>query len=145
MENLILANAELVRKVAHEQLGAPVQYDEDAVRWLDGYIDVLRDSASEEVKAKLPNTLGSFLGECIRQAYGGQWVKDPEDGWMVRITEDLSAHPFNKVAKHLASEDGESVLGFFTAIPPLLLFASNQKEGAGAIGKTGHRPWWKFW
>ena len=81
MENLILANAELVRKVAHEQLGTPVQYDEDGVRWLDGYIDVLRDGANEEVKAKLPNTLGSFLGECIRQAYGGQWVKDPEDGW----------------------------------------------------------------
>jgi len=44
MENLILANAELVRKVAHEQLGAPVQYDEDGVRWLDGYIERLRNS-----------------------------------------------------------------------------------------------------
>jgi len=36
METHILANAELVRKVAHEQLGAPVQYDEAGVRWLGG-------------------------------------------------------------------------------------------------------------
>lgn len=146
MENHILANAELVRKVAHEQLGTPVQYDEAGVRWLDGYIDVLRGSASEETKAKLPSTLGSFLGECIRQTHNGRWVQDPEHGWMVKINESVSVYPFNKVGKQLANEDGDSVLGLFTAIAPMLLHvASTQKAGAGTDAKTGSQPWWKFW
>ena len=39
MEQHIIANAELVRKVAAEQLEIAVQYDEAGVRWLDKYID----------------------------------------------------------------------------------------------------------
>lgn len=145
MENHILANAELVREVARKQLGTQVQYNEAGVRWLDGYIDVLKGSASEEVKAKLPHTLGSFLGECICQTHGGHWVRDPEGGWRVKINESVSVYPFNKVEKHLANEDGDSVLGLFTAIPPMLVFAAVQKADAGLEGKTGNQPWWKFW
>jgi hypothetical protein len=146
MEHHILANAELVREVARKQLGTAIQYDEAGVRWLDGYIDVLRESASEETKAKLPSTLGSFLGECIRQAHDGRWVQDPEHGWMVKINERVSVYPFNKVEKQLANEDGDSVLGLFTAISPMLLhFASSQKASTETEAKTGSRPWWKLW
>ncbi len=120
MESRIQANAELVRNVAREQLDVDVDYDEAGVEWLDEYIDVQRESASAEVRERLPNMLGSYLGECVRQTYGGQWVQDPEAGWSVKINDKLSVYPFNKVRKQLASEDGESVLAFFTAIPALL-------------------------
>jgi hypothetical protein len=146
MENHILANAELVRKIAHEQLGVPVQYDEAGVRWLDGYIDALRESASEEVKEKLPDTLGSFFGECIRQTHDGRWIEDPEHGWRVKINDSISVGPFGKVRKHLENGDEDSVLSLFTTISPLLLhFASTQPAKAGTDSKKASPPWWKFW
>ncbi len=120
MEQHIRANAELVRTVAREQLEIEVGYDEGGVRWLDAYIDGQRRSADEDLKRRLPNTLGSFLGECIRQTYGGRWVQDDEHGWCVQINERVSAFPFNKVQKQLAGEDGESVLGMFVSLAALL-------------------------
>lgn len=143
MKHNILANAELVRKVAAEQLGTVIQYDEAGVRWLDKYIDGQRAHASADVKAKLPNTLGSFLGECIRQTYGGDWMEDSECGWQIKINNSVSVFPFNKVTKQLANEDGDSVLGLFTAIPAMLELASKQAKAANS--KTAERPWWKFW
>lgn len=145
MESHILANAELVRKVAREQLGVSVEYDESGVRWLDKYIDLQRANATDEVKARLPNTLGSFLGESIRQTYGGNWVNDPEYGWMVKINEGVSVYPFHKVTKHLANENGDSVLGLFTAIPGMIDFASRQKPKPVGRSELERRPWWKFW
>jgi hypothetical protein len=133
MESQIRSNAELVRSVAREQLGVVVDYDEAGVRWLDGYIDRQREAAEPELKARLASTLGSYLGECIRQTYGGEWLQDPEAGWTVKISEKLSVYPFNKVQKQLAEGDGESVLGFFTTIAALL----------AAPGLK--RRWWRFW
>jgi hypothetical protein len=145
MEEHIRANAELVRKVAREQLGAEVGYNEAGVRWLDAYIDGQRQAASQEVKSKLPNTLGSYLGECIRQTYGGRWVKFPEGWWGVEVSEKLTAFPFNKVQKQLENEDGDSVFGFFTAIPAIIASDLGAKQEAHAEGKSHSRSWWKFW
>lgn len=149
MENHIRENAEIVRRAALENMKLEVAYDLDGVRWLDGYIDRQRSGATEDVKAKLPNTLGSYLGECIRRTYGGKWTQDPEYGWSVRINEDLSVFPFNKVQKQLANSEGDSVLGLFTSIGPLL---SNTKRSAQSQGRARatdkrapKRPWWKFW
>jgi hypothetical protein len=132
MQSQIEANAELVRTVAREKLDVDVGYDEAGVRWLDGYIDGQRD-APPKIQDRLVSTLGSYLGECVRRQYGGQWVNDPEQGWAVAINENFSVYPFNKVQKQLTSADGESVLGFFTAIGPLLTRESPK------------RPWWKLW
>lgn len=133
MESHIRSNAELVRSVAREQLGIAVEYDEAGVRWLDGYINRQREAAATEVKARLVSTLGSYLGECIRQTYGGDWMQDPEAGWAVQINEKLSVYPFNKVQKQLADGDGESVLSFFTTISALLAAPDSK------------RRWWRFW
>jgi len=137
MESHIRSNAELVRSVAREELGVSVDYDEAGVRWLDQYIDGQREAASQELKERLPSTLGSSLGECVRLTYGGQWVQDPEQGWSVKINEKLSVYPFNKVRKQLANAHGESVLPFFTAIAALL-------DGRPAP-VAPRRPWWRFW
>jgi len=72
MQANLLANAELVRRAARDQLGVEVNYDEAGVRWLDNYINGQRSAATEVVKAKLPSTLGSFFGECIRHTFGGE-------------------------------------------------------------------------
>jgi hypothetical protein len=143
MEDKIFANAELVRTIARGKLDVVVQYDEDGVRWLDAYIEGQRQRGDEEVKRRLPSTLGSFLGECIRHTYGGQWIQDPQHGWMVRINEKLSVFPFDKVAKQLANGEGDSALGLFTAIASLLAGAPPRVKTVAA--EAPRRPWWKFW
>lgn len=146
MHEHLLANAELVRKVATEQLELVVDYNEAGVRWLDEYIDTQREQANEQVKAKLPNTLGSFLGECILRTCGREWVQVPDYGWSVKVNDKVSVFPFNKVEKQLANSDGESVLGLFIAIPPLLnhAFPGGPAHHAGVEARA-KRPWWKLW
>ena len=144
MQANIVANAELVRKTAREQIGVDVGYDEAGVRWLDGFINRQRVAATEEVKAKLPNSLGCFLGECIRHTFGGEWQQH-EAGPMVTINERLSVFPFNKVHKQLENEHGDSVLGLFTSIPPLLADVSQRRVARARLGQEGERPWWRFW
>lgn len=151
MEDRIKANAELVRRVALENMNVEVSYDLDGVRWLDGFIDRQRDGATEEVKRKLSSTLGAYLGECIRQTYGGEWVQHPEFGWSVRMREGFSVFPFNKVRKQLSVDDGEgeSVLGLFTALDPLLANAGKPAAFSRSLpsveSPSSKRAWWKFW
>jgi len=137
MEEQIRSNAELVRTVAQKSLGVDAGFDEDGVRWLDQYIDGQREAATEEVKDRLPNTLGAFLGECIRQTFGGQWIQE-EMGWAVKINEKLTLYPFNKVRKQLSNPEGDSVLSLFTTIPALLQRTSTATAAA-------KQPWWKIW
>jgi hypothetical protein len=136
MESQIRSNAELVRTVAQESLGVDAGYDEDGVRWLDQYINGQRESATQELKDRLPNTLGAYLGECIRNTYGGEWVQD-EMGWGMRINEKLTVYPFSKVRKQLSNPEGDSVLALFMTIPALLQRTSKPT----AVAK---KPWWKF-
>ena len=144
MQANLLANAELVRRVARDQLGIEVGYDEAGVRWLDTYIDGQRSAATEAVRAKLPSTLGSYFGECIRRTFGGEWQQD-EAGWVVKINEHLSVFPFSKVQKQLTNEEGDSVLGLFTAIPPLLADGSQGPTPAARSNQESSHPWWRFW
>jgi len=145
MENKILANAELVRSIAREQLGILVGYDEAGVRWLDRYIEGQRVGASESTKEKLPNTLGSYLGECIRQSFGGKWIQDQEYGWAVQVNQRITVFPFNKVRKQLANSEGDSVLGLYTSLPALLKERSINASPSPASSKASKRPWWKLW
>ncbi|WP_092938723.1 hypothetical protein [Paracidovorax wautersii] len=141
MEDRLFANAELVRTVARDQLGVSVEYDEAGIQWLDRYIDGQRVGAADATKEKLPNTLGSYLGECIRQSFGGTWVQDPELGWGIRVNERITAFPFSKVRKQLADSDGESVLGFYKAIAAMV--AEPAVVAAPNI-ESAKRPWWKL-
>jgi hypothetical protein len=140
MKDKIQSNAEFFRRIAKEQMSVELAYDLEGVRWLDGFINRQRAGASQDTKNKLPNTAGSYLGECIRKTYGGAWTQDAEGGWGVRINERITVFPFNKVQKQLANTEGDSVLGLFTAIPPLL-----KNPPSAKIKHLQKRPWWRFW
>jgi hypothetical protein len=118
IKELIAKNAELVRSMASQKLGVTANYDIEGVRWLDGFINGQHLGASGEVKERLVQTLGSFLGECIRKTYGGEWVDD-SGSLEVRFSHGNAAYPFAKVSKQLQNGAEDSVLGMFTAIPVL--------------------------
>lgn len=112
----IRENAALVLTIARTSLDQSIGFDEDGVRWLDGYIQKVRDHGDPETKSGLIDTLGSFLGECIIQTFGGEWSKDGL-GWCVRLDSLNAAYPFAKVAKQLEFGAQDSVLSFFSAVP----------------------------
>ncbi len=114
----IQANAALVVRIASEQLGENIGYDEAGVLWLDGYVQRQHEGGNPSNRADLINTLGSYLGEVITQSFGGEWA-EVERSWSIRFDDRNAVFPFAKVAKQLENGRGYSVLGFFTLIPVL--------------------------
>lgn len=139
MEADILSNAEQVRQLASKQLGYELDYGDQAVVWLDHYIELQRQSASAELLARLPDALGSFFGECLRQRHGGRWFEDEVFSWAVQINPSLTIYPFAKVEKQLAKSGGDTVLKLYLSLPRLL------EQLAIADNLPPPRPWWQFW
>jgi hypothetical protein len=126
-QEMIRANADLVLSVARKDYDPHIGFDAAGVRWLDGYIQRLVDQGGVEASETLCDNLGSFLGTCIIETFGGTW-QDTEHGWAVVLDGDLAVFPFNKVLKHLTEGAGDSVLSLFNGIPPLI---GHAKEAAG--------------
>jgi hypothetical protein len=94
----IQANAAIVVRIAGEQLGENIGYNEAGVRWLDGYIQRQHEGGDPSNHAGLINPLGSYLGECVIQSFGGEWA-EVEGAWSVRFDDRNAVYPFAKVAK----------------------------------------------
>jgi hypothetical protein len=117
MNNLeaIKANAALVLKTFEEQnLG----YNEESVAWLDGYIERNRHDWDEASAEKLSGILGSFLGECIRLNYGGEW-RMTEYGPGISFSGGNAAFPFNKIRKQIQNGSEDSIASFYNSISAL--------------------------
>ena len=152
----IQANAAMVRKFASDACDADIGFDEAGVRWLDDYIKGPAQRLDEPVKEKMVSMFGSYLGECIRQTYGGRWVEQPEYGWGMEIAKDFMVFPFNKVDKQMDQIEGDSVYGLFSSIGPMLVMHRKTPDPAPSPAPSpapksatrptpAPRPWWKFW
>lgn len=115
---MIQANAELVVKTFAENNDVKLDYDEKSVEWMDGYIERNRLKWDAETAAKLSNVLGSFLGECIRRNFGGEW-QTTENGLAVVFSDGNAAFPFNKTGKQIANGSDDSIAGFYNTISVL--------------------------
>jgi hypothetical protein len=117
MDNLerIKANARMVIKTFSENNNVSLGYDEDSVAWLDGYIERNRQNWDEQTRESLTSVLGSFLGECIRRNYGGDWQMT-EMGPGIALKEGNVAFPFNKIRKQIQNGSDDSIAGFYKTI-----------------------------
>ena len=142
MEEHIRGNAELVVQELRPLSGIDFGYTPESVKWLEGYIERLRDSGefeNDETKTKLISVLGSFLGECIVRCYGGTWKLHEEDVWCVAFKNGGMAFPFNKIRKQIDYGLGDGISYFFNAMPAIFDDLSN------AAPSTPKKPWWKVW
>ena len=123
LENL----AELVRK----QLN--LKYDADSVKFIEGFIERNKGNFEKEESKSLINSLGSFLGQCIIENYGGQWQLDNDTGSVAVVFDDKNkAFPFAKVSKQFENGLEDSVYSFYTVIPSIFKIEKKKKS------------WWKF-
>lgn len=122
LEENIKKNAQLTIEQLRQTSQIDFGYNSESVKWLEGYIERLRQSGQlqpETKRKKLASVLGSFLGECIIQCYGGSWVMH-EGCWAVAINNDFIAFPFNKIGKQMENGLEDGINSFFTSIPALL-------------------------
>lgn len=117
----IEANAALVVKMFDKPENGGFGYDERSVEWLDGYIERNRLNWDAATAEKLTSVLGSYLGECLRRNYGGEWTTT-EYGLGVEIGGSV-AFPFSKVGKQIENGADDSIASFYTTVP--LIFGLN--------------------
>jgi hypothetical protein len=137
MEERIRANAEMVVQTLRPLSGIDFGYTKESVKWLEGYIERLRNSGefeNVETRTKLISVFGSFLGECIVRCHGGAWKLDEEAGvWCVAFAKDQTAFPFAKVAKQIDNGLEDGIASFFDVIP--ILFEHIVREAPSTTKK----------
>ncbi len=94
-------DAQLVIDVLSEKEAVALDFSADSVSWLDAYIDQHREELDAGDKTVLQEKFGAYLGESIRHNYGGRWVKDSDDQWMIVFDERHQASPFDIIGDHL--------------------------------------------
>jgi hypothetical protein len=113
------ANARLAIEQFGPLYGDGFGLDAASVAWVDGFIERQRirpEFSSPESQAGLVGVIGSFLGEAIIAAYGGEWVQS-EHGLGVRTIGGIVAFPFAKVQKQFANGSADSTRSMFTVLP----------------------------
>lgn len=138
----IRANAQMVIEQIGPQCSvAPFGFDAASVKWIDGFIERqrVRSDVDADFMSRLTTVIGSYLGEALIRTYGGKWAVS-SDGWCVEFSEGNACFPFTKVAKQFANGATDSVYGFFTLIPRVLLRTHPpEQQTSGARPRDG---WW---
>lgn len=103
-------------------IGADLRYDRASVVWVADYIERNRAGFSEQEANQVANTLGAFLGECLRETYGGRWTYlDDQGEWAIDLGPGLgTALPALKVYKHLRNGPADSIVSFFDVMGALV-------------------------
>lgn len=98
MKDKIRANAELVIKELGPLSGLKFGYTVESIAWVDGFIERQRYLLDLNAIDRLVDILGSFLGECIIQYFGGCW-QNLNGEWGIYFRDDNAVFPFSKVKK----------------------------------------------
>jgi hypothetical protein len=110
-----------------------LKYDASSIKFIEGFIERNKVSFEKEEYQGLINSLGSFLGKCIIENYGGQWELNNETGAVaIAFDSNNKAYPFAKVSKQFENGLVDSIYSFYSVIPTV--FKLDKKK----------RPWWKF-
>jgi hypothetical protein len=96
-------------------------YDRESLAWVENYIESHRAGFTAEESQAFIGLVGAYLGECVRQAYGGSWT-EKDGAWAIVFEHGGGAFPFSKSRKLM--EDGlsgaESITSFFDVLPTIL-------------------------
>lgn len=113
----IALNAMLLIEEFQELAEFELGYDEKSVEWVDNHISQLKEQkhCNREFEEEMTVKIGSYLGECIRENYGGEWIKT-NDGWAVEVNNELTAFPFVKTKKRFDNGYEDSIHSFFDAV-----------------------------
>ncbi len=110
-------DAKLVIDIMNEKEAVQLDFSADSISWLDTYINQHRNDISEQDKHILREKFGAFVGETIRQNYGGRWDKAEGEEWMIVFDNQNQTSPFEMVGEQLNNE--ASLTSLYERIPEL--------------------------
>lgn len=109
-----------------------LQYNADAIEYLEGYIERVKPEFKDEDVSGLVNALGAFLGECIIFNYGGRWAIDTESNRpCVEFDDKNRCYPISKTQKQFDNGVEDSIYSFYIVIPTV--FKVKNKTGFSAL------------
>src|SRR5260370_36585582 len=120
--NQIKQNASLVISECGPLSGMPqFGLNRDSLIWVEGYIERLRDQPEFDGPAvsSLIGVFGSFLGECLIAAAGGDWHwSQAQQRWGVSFPNGTQAFPFAKVHRLFTNGlgAGQSIVSFYDIV-----------------------------
>jgi hypothetical protein len=105
--------ADVVIKMYAKTEQIDLNFDKKAVAFVYSYISENRRDFSEKTITKLISIIGSFLKECVRLNYGGNW-KITNNELSVKTSDKVTVFPYSKVRKHFQNGSEDSILSFFS-------------------------------
>lgn len=109
---------------------------EMSIQTIHDWIEFERPISTAEERQGSLFTSGLAFGFAIIDKFGGEWV----DGYGVRINENLTAFPVNKVWKQFENGSEDSILSFWEALPTLVERARGDGDPSADIPlKSGGR------
>lgn len=113
--------------------GFKINYNADGIKFLEGFIERNKAQITKDEWEGLINSCGAFVGQCIIENYGGQWVRDESGQAAILFNENNKIYPFTKVRKQFENGLEDSIYAIYTIIP--------------AVFKAGiktRKKWWQF-
>lgn len=129
----IEANRDLVIAEFSKLADRPIGLDRASVEWVEGFLERRRAVSDDGMRRKLVSTIGSYLGEAIRESTGGEWAEIDGQGLGIRFPNGDACFPFTKVEKQLDQglAGGESILSFYNVTVDVVA-----KGGLGTAAKN---------
>ena len=111
----IKKNVRLFQLNVREDFGVELSFDEEAVKWIDSFVNALHEGHDFAVISGLASGIGCYLGQCILETYGGKWV-EVDGNCCVRVNELLDVYPVHIVTNHLKEGQDSSIYTKFALV-----------------------------
>ncbi|PYT00037.1 MAG: hypothetical protein DMF63_08690 [Acidobacteria bacterium] len=120
LEEKLRINADLIKEHLSPAAGFELAFNEASVAWIDGFIERQRSRDDFDLAASdgLAQKLGSFVGECMCNEFGGKW-KQLDEGLGIVFSDGNAAFPLTKVRKQFANGSDDSILSFYRSAAAL--------------------------
>jgi len=117
----IAQNIENCRQLARTLLQRELDFDEDAVHWLDEMAEFMHKTGAKTDNLGPALVLASFLGECVQRRFGGEWALYKGD-LCIRYNQENGVFPVSRVIRQIESGrfGGDSITALFEEQKALL-------------------------
>ena len=107
-----LESIEVAAQQVREQLNLNA-FDAESVAHLDHFIEAQRGQLSDAERPGVIMALGCFLGQCLVQAFRGEWGTGRDGTTGVGLASRFFFNPFYLVSAQLNEGESASVAAFF--------------------------------
>lgn len=89
-------------------------------------IEQFLESKSEAAQQQYVPKIGAYVGECIIESYGGEWIEHQPGIWGIKLSDNNLLFPLGKVQKFVNDPTGDSFASMYGIIP--IVFKLNKKR-----------------